>query len=227
MTSLALNPTVLIFENEDEEKRAKEIAAKLLACWGIPRSKGLETKLDYDFIANHKDYFDTVLKLCGHGGLTLSTARGREVAYVTGTEKIQSRRFLKDESIVILRLLQEYLRSQGKATLSSRVEVFAQDILENVNATRRLPMDLKELQKILDTLDGYNFVQMDLRRKNEFGSTTIISIMPTIACMLPYKSIESIDIQLADYAKETTRRKSESDGTENIQPNGSDGEGEN
>lgn len=223
---MEFNPTVLILENEDAEKRAKEIAAKLLACWGIPRSKSLETKLDYDFIANHKDYFDTVLRLCGHGGLTLSTARGREVAYVTGTDETQSRRFLKDESIVILRLLQEYLRSQGKATLSSRVEVFAQDILENVNATRRLPMDLKELQKILDTLDGYNFVQMDLRRKNEFSSTTIISVMPTIACMLPYASVESIDTKLADYAKETTRRKSETEVSEQIECDDSEGEGE-
>ncbi len=219
---MAFNPTVLILENDDAEKRAQEITAKLLACWGIPRSKSLETKLDYDFIANHKEYFDTVLKLCGHGGLTLRTAHGREVAYVTGTGETQSRRFLKDESIVILRLLQEYLRSQGKATLSSRVEVFAQDILENVNATRRLPMDLKELQRILDTLDGYNFVQMDLRRKNEFCSTTIISIMPTIACMLPYASIESIDEKLADYSKETTRRKSEMEVSEQIEPNDSE-----
>ncbi len=220
---MEFDPSVLILENEDAEKRAKEIAAKLLACWGIPRSKSLETKLDYDFIANHKEYFDTVLKLCGHGGVTLSTARGREVAYVTGTDETKNRRFLKDESIVILRLLQEYLRSQGKATLSSRVEVFAQDILENVNATRRLRMDLKELQRILDTLDGYNFVQMDLRRKNEFGSTTIISILPTIACMLPYASIESIDAKLEDYSKETTRRKSENGVPEQIECDNSEG----
>lgn len=223
---MELNPTVLVLENEDAEKRAKEIAAKLLTCWGIPRSKSLETKLDYDFIANHKDHFDTVLRLCGHGGLTLSTMHGREVAYVTGTDETRSRRFNKDECIVILRLLQEYLRSQGKATLSSCVEVFAQDILENVNATRRSPMDLKELLKILNVLDGYNFVQMDLRRKNEFGSTTIISIMPTIACMLPYASIESIDTTLADYAKETTRRKSAPEGPGQVEPDDSDEEEE-
>lgn len=223
---MEFNPTVLVLENKDAEKRAKEIAAKLLASWGIPRSKSLETKLDYDFIANHKDYFDTVLRLCGHGGLTLSAVRGREAAYVTGTDETRSRRFNKDESIVILRFLQEYLRSQGKATLSSCVEVFAQDILENVNATRRSPMDLKELLKILNTLDGYNFVQMDLRHKNEFGSTTIISIMPTIACMLPYASIESIDTTLADYSKETTRRKSAPEEPERVDSDDSDGEEE-
>lgn len=223
---MELNPTALVLETEDAEKRAKEIAAKLLACWGIPRSKSLETKLDYDFIANHKAYFDTVLRLCGHGGLALSTARGREVAYVAGTDETQSRRFLKDESIVILRLLQEYLRSQGKATLSSRVEVFAQDILDRVNASRRLPMDLKELHRILDILDGYNFVQMDLHRKNEFSSTTILSVMPTIACMLPYASVESIDTKLAEYAKETTRRKNETEGPEPMESDASDGKGE-
>lgn len=205
---MEVKSNVLQLEPEEAQARAQEIMAKLLSCWCIPRGKSLETKLDYDFIATHAEYFDTVLRLCGHGGLTILTAAGREVAYISGCNTAICRKFNKDESIVLLRLLQEYLRCRTRISLSGgHTDMFAGDLLEHINVTRRIPMDLKELLKILTTLDTYNFIWIDLRRKDDFCSETILTIMPSISCLLPYVTIESIDLILQDYANETTKRK--------------------
>jgi len=197
--------------------------AKLLRCWAIPRCKSLETRLDYDFIASHKGYFDAVLHMCGFGGLTLRTATSKEVAYIAGGESVLGRKFNKDESIVLLRLLQEYLRCGTRVSLSGgNTDMFVGDLMENINVTRRVPMDEKELLKILSILDTYNFVQLDLRKKSEFCKETILTIMPSITCLLPYATVESIDDQLQDYTRETTKRKTADDDREQVEDDNSE-----
>jgi hypothetical protein len=101
--------------------------------------------------------------------------------------------------------------------------MFAGDLLEHINVTRRIPMDEKELLKILSTLDAYHFVRLDLRKKAEFCRETILTIMPNIVCLLPYATVESIDEQLQAYTQETTKRKKPDEDQEDFGETGSNG----
>lgn len=198
---------------EDTDRtRAEEIMSKLLSNWSIPRGKSMESRMDYEFIIKNEGYFSTLLALCGYQ-LKIPQAVGEEVAYIESESVINRRKFNKQESIVILRLLKYYFESRTKVTLAGGdSDITVEDLLTAVNATSKSPMDLKELKSIAYTLDGYNLIRIDEKKKVDFGPDTIISIMAGLPRVLPYATMESVDEKLQAYMNESTRKKKSDSG---------------
>lgn len=197
--------------NELDEEKASEIVSRLLSCWSIPRKKSVETRVDYEFLARNEAYFKTLLHLCGFT-LTISNKAGEEDAYLESDTAENQRKFNKQESIVILRLLKFYLESRTKVSLGGgNADITVEDLLSGVNATRKEPMDLKTLLNILNTLDGYNLIAMP-GKKSAFDLSTVISIMPGVLDLLPGKKLEAIEETLKAYRNESPKRATSPDG---------------
>lgn len=192
--------------HETDEGKAQELISKLLSCWSIPRAKSIETKMDYDFIVQNGSYFNTLFSLCGYT-LHVTRSPGEEVVYLESFTAGNRRKFNKQESIVILRLLKFYLEARTKITLGGgSTSITAEDLLHGVNATRKAPMESKELFKILDTLEGYNLIRLP-GKKSSYDGSTVIGIMPSIASLLPNDTLETIECTLQAYANETSRKR--------------------
>lgn len=193
---------------EGEQEAAKEIVAKLLRSWCIPREKNNECRRDFNFIDSHVNYFSTLLSLCGFT-LVVSKSAGMEVAYLVDGNPLNRWKMNKEKSIVFLRLFQTYLENMVKLSLSGGdCVITVEDLQEKVNVVSRNPMDIPTLEDILFLFDEFNLVQVCVKRKKDFSMDTIIRVLPSVTKVLPNAKIENITSLLESYCAESSRKSS-------------------
>lgn len=199
---------------EEELGRMQDICGILLSEWCIVRDRDERSKELYDFAANprYKEHIKNMLSNVGFDML-VTEGVGRQVVYLNSGHPRTHANFNKTESTVLIRLCQAYRNNRTKASMIQGKNVTdADEILRMTNAFLTTPIDnIKVLGKILYRLESFNLVRVEESRKKDFSKDTVVTILPSLDCMLSSLTMLDLNQRLKEYMDESGRHTREAD----------------
>ena len=193
-------------EKEEKVKEARRIANKLIYKWCIQRDADEESRKDYDLLLSRDigDLCKALLSMLGYG--VKIREDGFNTAYLQLPDDYPEEYKItlkKDESLILLFLYRELLRSSGKDSQSIITNIFVDDLILAFDEAKT-KITIPRLKEILYKFESYNMIRIDTP-KIKFGRDTVISVLPSIACFLSDASIDYISNTLEQYKAESAR----------------------